>query len=43
MNNSSNGQAHEPRRLMVMFYVFLLLFREVSFLKSWFKLFWFNL
>ena len=40
MNNGPNGQVHEPRRLMDIFYVFLCLCREVSFLKSWFKFLW---
>ena len=37
MSNGPDGQGHKPRRLMGLFYVFLCLCREVSFLESWFK------
>ena len=43
MNNGPNGQGHDPQRPMGMFYQFLCLCREVSFLKIWFEFSWFNL
>ena len=42
VNNGLNGQRHEPRRLMGMFYVLLRLCREILFLEIWFKFSWFN-
>ena len=42
VNNGPNGQGHEPPRLMGMYYVFLCLSREVSFLENWFKFSRFN-